>query len=137
MRRNKRKNKTPSQFQIDSYPAGTFITTEKGTYFVNGPKRLPFITQRVLDSWSPIRIIKTTEDHPAVKSLKVGMPMKFRNGSLLYSHASGRMYLIIQGRLRHVTNPDVIEALGFSRSDALPVSLAEINLHEKGEAING
>lgn len=130
--------KALSQFQIDSYPAGTFIHTEKGWYYVfNETKRLPIITDRVLNSWSPPVVVETQESNPAVQKLKVGIPLKFRNGSLLYSHASGRMYLISQGKLRHITNPDVVLALGYRLLDAIWVSLDEINLHEKGEPLNG
>jgi hypothetical protein len=120
------------------YPAGTFLQTEKGYFYVlSSTKRLPIKTQRCLDSWSPIKVIKTTETHPAVTPLKIGVPMKFRNGSLLYSQASGRFYLISQGKLRHITSPDVLEELGFTRNEAVWVSLDEINLHEKGEPLNG
>ena len=128
----------PSQFQISSYPPGTFIHTEKGWYYVlNEVKRLPIITRRTLDSWNPPVVAEASEAHQGVKKLKIGVPLKFRNGSLLYSHASGRMYLISQGKLRHVTNPDVVEALGYNLKDAVWVSLDEINLHEKGEPLNG
>jgi hypothetical protein len=61
--------------------------------------------------------------------------MKFRNGSLLYSQASGRMYLVSANKLRHIINPDVLTALGRKRSAAVWVSLDEINLHEKGEPL--
>jgi len=63
--------------------------------------------------------------------------MKFRNGSLLFSQSTGRMYLVSEGRLRHITNPDVLAALGFTRSDAVWVSKSEINLHEMGEELSG
>jgi hypothetical protein len=62
--------------------------------------------------------------------------MKFRNGSLLYSQASGNMYLVSDNKLRHITNPDWLTYLGARRADAVWVSLAEINLHEKGEPLN-
>lgn len=62
--------------------------------------------------------------------------MKFRNGSLLYSQASGKMYLISENKRRHITNPDWLDALAFNRSDAVWVSAAEINLHEEGPPLN-
>lgn len=137
MLRKKQSQRPRSNFLISSYPPGTFIRTEVNTYYVlNESKRLPVNTDRILDSWNPNKVVETREDHPAVKRLKVGVPLKFRNGSLLYSHASGRMYLIVNGKLRHITNPDILDALGYHRSEAVWVSLDEINLHEKGEPLN-
>lgn len=134
----KRSRQRNPDFEISAYPPGSFIKTEKGYFYVlNESKRLPIVTRRLLDSWKPHRVIETSENHPAVKRLGVGVPLKFRNGSLLLSQASGRMYLIVQGRLAHVTNPDVLEALGFKTWDAVAVSLDEINLHEKGQPLNG
>ena len=137
MLRKKQKQAT-TDFQISAYPPGSFIHTEKGWYYIfNDVKRLPINTRRILDSWNPHRVIETSEDHPAVKRLRVGVPLKFRNGSLLCSQASGRIYLIVQGELRQVTNPDILNALGYQTWDVVTVSLDEINLHEKGNPLNG
>lgn len=138
LNRRKKQQARPSSQQISCYPPGTFIQTEKGWFYVkDGSTRLTILTDRLLDSYNPIRVVTTTEGHPAVAPLRVAGKLKFRNGSLLYSHASGKMYLISQGKLRHVTNPDVLTELGFKRSDAVWVSLDEINLHERGEPLNG
>lgn len=117
------------------YPAGTFLHTESGYFYIKGPgKRLRFITKRVLDSWMPHRVVETTE--AAVSKYRVTGKVKFRNGSLLYSQASGRMYLVSENKLRHITNPDVLTIIGAERSDAVWVSLEEINLHEEGAVLN-
>jgi len=101
-------------------------------------KRARFTTDRALASWSPITIADAKESDIAVKRLRVSLgSMKFRNGSLLFSQATGRMYLVSEGKLRHITNPDVLAALGFTRSDAVWVSKSEINLHEMGEELSG
>lgn len=62
--------------------------------------------------------------------------MKFRDGSLLYSQADGKMYLVSDKKRRHITNPDWLDTLGVKRSDAVWVSIAEINLNEEGEPLN-
>lgn len=62
--------------------------------------------------------------------------MKFRNGSLLYCQADGKMYLVSENKVRHITNPDVLPNIGAKREDAVWVSLEEINLHEKGVPLN-
>ncbi len=62
--------------------------------------------------------------------------MKFRNGSLLYSQADGKMYLISDNKARHITSPDILTGLGIRRQDAVWVSEDEIKLHEEGAPLN-
>lgn len=118
------------------YPSGVFIHTEKGYFFISSPgKRMRCITKRVLDSWSPQRVIETSE--AAVVNYKVTSKIKFRNGSLIYSMADGRMYFISEGNRRHIQSPDAAERIGApgGRNDAICVSLDEINLHPEGEPL--
>ena len=122
--------------QPTDYPIGTFLKTEQGYFYVRGEtKRFRFITQRVLDSWSPSRVVNCSESDPGVKKLKVTSKMLFRDGSLLYSQADGKMYLISGNKRRHIINPDWLEALGINRNRVPWVSLDEINLHEEGEPL--
>lgn len=116
------------------YPSGVFIHTEKGYFFVHEQgKRMRIISERVLASWSPQRIISTSE--AAVAKYKVTSKIRFRNGSLIYSLADGKMYLIEGGSRRHIVNPDVLRFIGAEESDAVTVSLDEINLHPEGEPL--
>jgi hypothetical protein len=128
--------KQPSQKPTE-YPSGVFLHTEKGYFYVfKGNQRYLFLTTRVLDSWAPQRIIECSEDDAAVKRLTIFSKMKFRNGSLLYSQANGSMYLVSDGKLRHITNPDVLEQLAIERKSAVWVSKEELNLHEMGLELN-
>lgn len=118
------------------YPSGVFIHTEKGFFFIHGEgKRMRCLTKRVLDSWSPQRVIETSE--AAVAKYKITSKIRFRNGSLIYSMADGKMYFISEGKRRHIVSPDAAERLGIraGRKEAICVSLAEINLHEEGEVL--
>jgi hypothetical protein len=115
------------------YPVGTFIETEQGYFYIlnnETNKRLRLITSRVLDSWAPHRVATSTE--AAVSSYRIAGKMKFRNGSLLYSQASGKMYLVSENKICHVRNPDVLSLIGAERSEAVWVSSAELKLHEEG-----
>jgi hypothetical protein len=126
---------------LTEYPPGTFLRTENGVYYVVRLKsgravRYKVLTERVLESWNPHAVVNTSEDHPAVKSLSVLGRLKFRDGSLLYSQATGKMYLVSEYKLRHITNPDWLDHLGLRRQDAVWVSKDEINLHEEGDPLN-
>jgi hypothetical protein len=118
-----------------NYPVGTFVHTEKGFFYIVSPtRRLRIITRRCLESWAPPRVVLTSES--AVSKYVIGITkMKFRNGSLIHNLADGKIYLIEEGKRRHVTDPDVLETLGASWKDVTRVSLAEVNLHPEGETL--
>lgn len=117
------------------YPLGTFLKTELGYFYIlSETKRTRLITKRVLDSWSPLRVVETSE--AAVEHYRIAFKMKFRNGSLIHNLADGKIYLIENGRRRHITNPDVFERIGAVRNETVSVSLDEIKLHEEGEPLN-
>lgn len=116
------------------YPSGSFIRTEKGYFYIVSPsKRYRFISQRVIVSWAPQRIIDTSE--AAVAKYKISAKMKFRPGSLIHNLADGKIYLIEGSKRRHITSPDALERIGAKMKDVVTVSLDEINLHEEGESL--
>lgn len=118
---------------LSEFPNGTYLKTEKGYFFVFSPtQRYRFISKRVLDSWAPHRVVDATEADPAVQKLKVVAKMKFRNGSLLYSHANGKMYLVSDKVLRPISNPMILPSLGLSLEEAVWISVEERKLHEEG-----
>ena len=98
--------------------------------------RAKFIHQRIMDSWKPDRVLQLDEKDECVRCLPITSKMRFRSGCLLYSQSSGRLYLVSEGRLRQVMNPDTLGALGLSRNDAVWVSAEEIAIHQKGEPLN-
>jgi hypothetical protein len=131
-----RTNRLPT-IPIVEYPQGTFLKTENGYFYVkDATARYRFSTVRVLNSWSPQRIVNASENDAAVKRLKVLAKMKFRNGSLLYSQADGKMYLVSNGKVRHIKSPDILTGLNMRRQDAVWVSESEINLHGEGEPLS-
>lgn len=124
------------------YPAGTFVSTEEGYFYIaNRSERFRIISERVLESWSPARVVKTTE--AAVAKYRVSAKIKFRNGSLIHSIADGKTYLIEAGRRRWVKNPDWLhtlgvdkKSLGFSMGHILVVSQEEVDLHDPGKDLD-
>jgi hypothetical protein len=135
----RRKSQFPPPTKKTDYPTGTFVETEKGFfYIVNKAKRYRLISRRVLDSWSPQRVVKTTE--AAVAHYRVAAKMKFRNGSLIWNISDGKVYLIEEGKRRWVVSPEVYYRLGLNPSlrmkDIIWVSMDEVNLHQLGEDLH-
>jgi hypothetical protein len=116
------------------YPAGVFVQTEKGYFYIVEPgKRYWIISKRVLDSWSPQRVIQTSE--AAVAKFRIAARMKFRGGSLIHNLKDGKIYLIVGGLRYQMTSPDAFDRIGAKVSEAVTVSPDEINLHDFGGEI--
>lgn len=117
------------------YPSGVFIHTEKGYFYIHGEgKRMRIISERVLASWSPQRIIETTE--AAVVNYKITSKIRFRNGSLIWNLSDGKLYLIENGERRHITSPEALARIGAVKDDAQVVSLDEVTIHPEGAPLN-
>lgn len=117
------------------YPSGICLKTSKGTYLLaKDGKRYRIMTKNIYDSWNfPLTVITTElalENYP-VAHTKLG----FRDGTLLNNVADGRMYLVSDSTLRHITDPAVFVRLGVTKDDCLLVSDAEINIMQQGEEI--
>lgn len=137
----RKKTPTPPTTPTE-YPVGSFLETEKGLFYVAAPgKRYRVTSHRVLASWSPPRLIKTTE--AAVVKFRIAAKMKFRNGSLIWSLGDGKIYLVENGKRRWLKNPEWFYHLGLDPTDLAfnmkkiqMVSHDEINLHEAGEDLD-
>lgn len=137
-----RRKKTDPPLGPVAYPAGTFIKTEKGYFYIAGAnKRYRITSVRVLNSWSPPRVVDTTE--AAVAGFRVVAKMKFRNGSLIWNLSDAKLYLIENGKRRWLKNPAWFDWLGVEYTkhaifpkNAICVSADEIALHELGEDLN-
>jgi len=117
------------------YPIGSFIKTEKGYFYIaDNTKRYRLISERVLASWRPHRVIVTSE--AAGSKYRIAAKLKFRNGSLIHNIADGKIYLVVEGKRRHITSPDVLVRIGATSKEVVSVSLDEIKLHEEGVPLN-
>lgn len=117
------------------YPVGVCVITDKSPYLINKDgKRYRIVSQRVLNSWNFPLVIPTTE--PALRRYPVAVTkLPFRDGSLLNNIADGKLYLVSEGKLRHVVSPDVLDRFGLDHLMAVVVSEDEINIMKQGEAI--
>lgn len=117
-----------------TYPSGTCIKTPSGYWYILGGKRYRIITERILRSWSFPRIAQGYETN--IGRYKPAGKLGFRNNSLLYNLSNGKIYLVVDNKLRHVTNPDRLSEIGASFDEAIIVSTAELKLHQEGESLD-
>lgn len=140
MFRKKTRQKTDSQVVIPSsptkYPIGTFVSTEKGYFYVQSTRRLR-VAERVLWSWKPHRVVQTSE--VALSHLKVGGRLKFRNGTLIEDISTRLVYLIEESKKRQIVSPDVYTLLGIKYEERynsiIQVSKEEAEMHELGSEL--
>lgn len=119
------------------YPQGTFVKSEKGYfYIVSDSKRYRISSSRVLKSWRPHRVVKTTEK--ALVKYRVAAKMKFRPGTLIHSLTDGSVYLIVGGKRCRMVSPEAFEKLGVARNSKhiVTVSKEELEMHELGDDIS-
>lgn len=136
----RRKPQPKSRAELPStpveYPSGICLKTERGAYYLKADgKRYRIPTQAILDSWSFPFVVDTSEAALANYPVAVSK-MGFREGTLLNNIADGRLYLVSAFKIRHITDPAVLNRLGVTREDAMIVSDAEIKMMKVGEEIH-
>lgn len=120
--------------QPTNFPSGLAVKTEKATYWIKDGKRFRLISDRAANSWM-FTTVNATE--AALSGTKVVGKLGFRDGTLIKNISDGKMYLVSQNKLRHITSPDVFERYGLDRSKMIEVSAEEIDAHDLGENLNG
>lgn len=75
-------------------------------------------------------------DDKYVVQRRVTGRVKFRNGTLIKSISTGRVYLIVEGRRCQLTTPDQLEQLGATWKDVIMVGVDEVNLHQPGPVLD-
>ncbi len=113
-----------------NFPSGIAVKTEKATYWIKDGKRFKLISDRAEKSWSFTTVMATEN---ALSGFKIAGKLGFRDGTLIKNIADGKIYLLSQNKLRHITDPDLFSKYGLDRSSVIEVAEYEINSHEIGE----
>lgn len=118
------------------YPAGTCVKTDKGTYLImKDGKRYRITSQDIELSWRfPLTVI--TSETALSKYPLALTRLPFRDGSLLNNIADGKLYLVSEGKLRHIVSPDFLNRIQRLREDAVVVSDADIKIMKVGDSIS-
>lgn len=129
-KKNKRVvNIQPLDKQI-KWPDGVAVKTESGIWFIKSGKKFKCFSDRTAKSWSFYTIPATDKSISHIK--KAGI-LGFRDGTLIKDIGHGKIYLVSASKLRHITDPDIIDIFG---GNVIDVSGDEIKIHEFGEELN-
>lgn len=112
------------------WPSGTAIKTPSGVWFIKNNKRFKCFSERTTWSWG-FRPVEAAEE--SLSKIPKGGVLGFRDGTLIKDIFDGRIYLVSDSKIRHVTNPDVLGIFG----EPLLVSHDEAQIHTEGEPLNG
>jgi len=88
------------------------------------------ISNRAAKSWA-FTTVKGTES--SLSAIKLVGKLGFRDGTLIKNISDGKMYLVSQNKLRHISDPDLFLKYGLDRSTVIEVSDLEVKSHDLGE----
>lgn len=126
------RKKTPLRSSKTEYPTGTVVSTENGTFFVKGGTLLR-VSPTVMQSWNFGLIV--TAKWSAIQHMPIVGKLGFRDGTVLRAFGTQKVYIISGQRTRHITDPEVIRALGITLNDILNVSDDDVRLNTEGEPL--
>ena len=110
-------------------PSGLIGSNAGNFYYVKGNKRFKFVSERAMKSWClPVLNV----DAKFLNSLSSGGILGFRDGTLVENVADGKIYLVSDNKLRHITEPDILEWLD---TEIVKVGEKEISAHTQGDKI--
>lgn len=121
--------------QIPQYLSGTIvkaINSPKVYYIENNTKR-PIESPNMLISqfsWEDMVIASPIE----LDAIPTGAPMTFRNGSLLAN--SGAVYVVSNNKIRAISSAQTFVNKGYKWQNIIPVSNAELALHQRGDILS-
>lgn len=113
------------------WPDGSFVGTETDVFFIKSGKRYRLYSPRVVSSWKA-DVVPSVES--ALAHIRKAGVLGFRDSTLIKDISDGRIYLIAGSKRCHITDPDVIQILGYQM---ITVSHDEAMIHEEGEELNG
>lgn len=115
------------------WPSGTAVKTPSGVWFIKGSKKYRCFSERTIYSWG-FRVIEAGDQ--SVSKFPLAGVLGFRDGTLIKDISDGKLYLVSDSKIRHITSVDAYDLLG-GDSRVMLVSHDEVKLHSEGEIING
>jgi len=120
--------------QIPNYPNGIIVKSVNNpkVYYIENNTKRPIESPNMLISqfrWQDLIEVSPVE----LDAIALGTPMTFRDGSLLSNN--GTVYVVSNARVRPITSPQAFLSKGYKWNNIIPVSNAELSLHQKGDSL--
>lgn len=114
-----------------AYPDNSLFKIAENYYMLSGGKLIPFVSEKAfLSHYPPAFAINQSDDflgkYPVDENL-----LGFSSGSIVSYGISA--YLIENGTILPINNPETFLAMGYDWSGIVPIDGGEFSLYEKGE----
>ena len=123
----------PRLSKTTKLPSGVAVRTPTAKFLVKGDTLLRISNDRIWNSWNFPIIVEA--ENEALKNYIIAGKLGYRDGTVLESIGSRKLYLVSAQRLRHIETPDLFEELGITYDRRVLVSEEELKLHKEGEPI--
>jgi hypothetical protein len=110
-------------------PSGLIAHTDKGYFYIKGKKKFKFVSERAMLTWK-LPVVKTQET--MLSAFQMSGALGLRDGTLVKNVADGKMYLVSDSKLRHITDADILE---WWPAEIVKVGDKEISAHTQGETL--
>ncbi len=119
------------------YPSGTLVQAfgQEGVWLIERGYRRPITSVSALQSRFDAELIVQVSPN-LLDRFPIGTPISFPNYSLLRDE-TGKISLLVDDTLRHVTSMEVFRAVGFSEDEVVQVTSDDLNSFKNGEPIVG
>lgn len=118
------------------HPVGTSLrSTDLREGIVASGGVRPFLTSNIRKSHGIRDIDLAGPADAAMAGAPANRPMGFRNGTLVKAESSAAVYVISDGRRRHIRSGYLFDAMGYKRENIRKVTDAELALHPQGPPI--
>ena len=132
---NSRFSKIWLDYWAKDYPDGSLLKApgSPGVWLVQyGGRRLITSWGVLLSRFDPRKILTVSQTD--LEKYEVGPSIKFHNYSLLAT-PDGKIYLLVNDELRHITTPEVFRQIGFNYEEVEPVVEADLAGYIMGQEI--
>jgi hypothetical protein len=117
------------------YPSGSLLQAvgQDGVWLIERGYRRPITSASALSSrFNPELIIPVSAT--VLEQFPVGSPISFPNYSLLRDE-TGKISLLVDDALRHITSMETFRQIGFSEDELIPVASEDVAFYTAGEPI--
>jgi len=119
------------------YPTGGLLQdkTTGGIYYVESGKKYPIWSREIMQANFSSMVVQTASPEE-LSEFNTYAPVKFRDGELIMSNDSPRVYVVSQGKRLPIVSAEVFEEIGYKWENIITTTPQAVKLHRLGQEIN-
>ncbi|MBI5404904.1 MAG: hypothetical protein HY976_01630, partial [Candidatus Kerfeldbacteria bacterium] len=124
--------------EADVYPTGRLLQSRQTgaiVYVDNANVRHTIYSKEILRSRFKNQRAERVSDN-LINALPSGDPVYFRDGEIVASRTTGKVYIISNGQRRRIPNAEAFRELGYKSKNIIKTNDRSIDIHPEGEPLN-